>query len=222
MWVVHWGLLLNLPWMTWFCLCECQVWKWCRCLGHSQQQPSLWGCPTIPKLQLPDAVPSREPASLSGVYMAAARTVWFSLHLGCHRSAVSLSAFNVSPLTQTIVLMWGSDPCFRSPTLWGQIQSTDTSVFPPSSLVLPSFAWFYIFFSTGQVLLSILSWCSPCTSVFKGVFLMYPWGEIYSRFTYFSAILFFLRLFFFFNGGGGKDLEIWVRFSSCVALKFPV
>ena len=98
---------------------------------HSQQQPSLWGCPTIPKLQLPDAVPSREPASLSGVYMAAARTVWFSLHLGCHRLAVSLSAFNVSPLTQTIVLMWGSDPCFRSPTLRGQIQSYWHSCFSP-------------------------------------------------------------------------------------------
>ena len=29
---------------------------------------------------------------------------------------------------------------------------------PPSSFVLPSFAWFYIFFSIGQVLLSIFSW----------------------------------------------------------------
>ena len=34
--------------------------------------------------------------------MPAARTVWFSFHLGCHRSAVLLSALNVSPLTQTI------------------------------------------------------------------------------------------------------------------------
>ena len=33
---------------------------------------------------------------------AVARTVWFSFHLGCHRWAVSLSALNVSPLTQTI------------------------------------------------------------------------------------------------------------------------
>ena len=37
------------------------------------------------------------------------------IHLGCHRSAVSLSALNVSPLTQTIALMWGSDPSFSSP-----------------------------------------------------------------------------------------------------------
>ena len=52
--------------------------------------------------------------------------VWLQqgLHLlGCHRSAVSLSAFSVSPLTQTIALMWGSDPCFSSPTRQGLVQS---------------------------------------------------------------------------------------------------
>ena len=90
---------------------------------HSQQQPSPWGCSTIPKLQLPAAAPSRGPASLSRVRMAAARTVWFSFHSGCHRSAVSLSALNVSPLTQTVALMWGSDPCFSSPTHQGKVQS---------------------------------------------------------------------------------------------------
>ena len=82
---------------------------------HSQQQPLPWDCSTIPKLQLPVTAPSRGPAFLSGVCMAAVKTVWFSFHLGCHRLAVSLSALNVSPLTQTIALMWGSDPCFSSP-----------------------------------------------------------------------------------------------------------
>ena len=66
---------------------------------HSQQQCSPWDCSTIPKLQFPAAVPSRGPSSLSRVCMAVARTVWFSIHLGCHLSAVSLSALNVSPLT---------------------------------------------------------------------------------------------------------------------------
>ena len=47
---------------------------------------------------------------------------WFSFHLGCHRSAISLSALNVSPLTQTTALMWGWDPCFSSPTGQGQVQ----------------------------------------------------------------------------------------------------
>ena len=61
--------------------------------------------------------------------------------------------------------------------------------FPPSSFVIPSFAWFYIFFSIGQVLLSALSWCSACTSVSEGVFLMHPWREMYFTSAY-STILF--------------------------------
>ena len=66
----------------------------------SQQEASPWDCSTVPKLQFPDAMPCRGPEPLSGVCMAASRTVWFSFHWGCHRSAVSLSAWNVSPLTQ--------------------------------------------------------------------------------------------------------------------------
>ena len=90
---------------------------------HSHRQPLPWDCTTIPKLQLPAVVPSRGPMSLSKVCMASARTVWFSFHLGCHRSATSLSALNVSPLTQTAAPLWGLDPCFNSPTHWGQVQS---------------------------------------------------------------------------------------------------
>ena len=58
--------------------------------------------------------------------------------------------------------------------------------------ILLSFAWFYVLFSTGQVLLSALSCCSACTSVSEGVFLMYPWREMYSTSTYSSTILFSL------------------------------
>ena len=89
----------------------------------SQQQPSPWDHSTIPKLQFPATAPARGPVSVSRVWMAMARTVWFSFHLGCHRSAVSLSALNLSPLTQTIAPMWGPDPCFSSPTRRGQVQS---------------------------------------------------------------------------------------------------
>ena len=112
--------------------------------------------------------------------MALARTVSFSFHLGCHRSVVSLSALYVSPLTQIIALKWLSNPCINSPPTECRSSPTNTPVFPPSSFVLLSFAWFYIFFSTEQVLLSALSWCSACTSVSKGVFLMYPWRVMYS------------------------------------------
>ena len=100
---------------------------------RGQQQPLPRDCSTIPKLQLLANAPSRGPVSLSRVCMAVARTVWFSFHLGCYRSAVSLLALNVSPLTQTIAPMWGLDPCFSSPTCWGQVSTTNTPASPASS-----------------------------------------------------------------------------------------
>ena len=45
---------------------------------------------------------------------------WFSFHLGCRRSVVSLSALNVSPLTQKIALMWGQTPPSFPPTAEGR------------------------------------------------------------------------------------------------------
>ena len=33
MWVVHWDLFLRLPWRTWVCPYEGQVWRWRSCLG---------------------------------------------------------------------------------------------------------------------------------------------------------------------------------------------
>ena len=33
MWVIYWGLLLRLPWRTWVCLSEGQVWRWRSCWG---------------------------------------------------------------------------------------------------------------------------------------------------------------------------------------------
>ena len=67
--------------------------------------------------------------------------------------------------------------------------SPNTPVFPVSSFILPSFAWFYIFFSADQVLLSALSCCSACISVSEVVFLMYLWREMYSASVYSSAIV---------------------------------
>ena len=42
---------------------------------HSQHQPLPWDCSTIPMLQLPAAVPSRGPTSLSGVHTTVQMTV---------------------------------------------------------------------------------------------------------------------------------------------------
>ena len=33
MWVVHWGLLLRLPWRPWVYPCEGQVWRWGSCFS---------------------------------------------------------------------------------------------------------------------------------------------------------------------------------------------
>ena len=90
-------------------------------------------CSRIPQLQLPAAASARGPASLSRVCMAVARTVWFSFHLGCHRSALLLSALNISCLTQTIAPMCGSDPASFPPPTEGRSSPSDTPVFPPSS-----------------------------------------------------------------------------------------
>ena len=110
--------------------------------------------------------------------MVAARTVWFSFRLGWHRSAVSLSALHVSTVTQTIAPMWGWSPASVPPPTEGRSSPTDTPLSPPSSFILPSFAWVYVLFFTGQVLLPAPSWCSACTYVSEGLFLMYLWREI--------------------------------------------
>ena len=75
---------------------------------------------------------------------------------------------------------------------------TNTPVFPTGSFFLPSFVRFHIFFPTDQVLLSALSWCSACTSGSQGVFLLYPWWDMYSISTYSSTIL-FSRSFLFLD-----------------------
>ena len=63
-------------------------------------------------------------------------------------SSFSLKCFSSNSVTP----MWGSDPCFSSPTRQGRSSPTNTPVFPPSSFIPPSFTWFYMLFSTGQVL----------------------------------------------------------------------
>ena len=123
-------------------------------------------------------------------FMTATRTVWFSFYLCCNRSSVSLSALNVSPLTQVIFRYGDQTPASVPSPAEGRSSPPKTPVFPPSSFLLLSFAWFCMFFSTGRVILSALSWCSACTSVSEDVFLMYLCREVYSMSTYSSAILF--------------------------------
>ena len=69
----------------------------------------------------------------------------------------------------------GMGPLLQFPHPWRAGPILLTLVFPPSSFILLSFAWVYMFFSSAQVLLSALSWYSTCTSVSEGIFLMYLW-----------------------------------------------
>ena len=86
--------------------------------------------------------------------------------------------------------MWGADPSFICPIPSCGSSPTHPPLFHPPSFVLPTFVWFYIFFSSGQVLLPALSWSSARSSVSGGVFLMYTWREMHSMSTYSSAILY--------------------------------
>ena len=143
---------------------------------HSQQQPSPWDCSTVPNLQLPTAVPFRGLASLSGgMYGCGKDCLIFTPFKVPQVSCFTLSLC-VPHLTQ-LPPFGNWTAALVAPPAKGRVSSTNTPVFSPSSFILPNFAWLYIFFSSGQVFLSILSWCSACTSVSEGVFLRYPWRE---------------------------------------------
>lgn len=105
---------------------------------------------------------------------------------GCGKDCLILTPFRLPQIScftlslkcfssDSVAPLWGSDPRFSPPPAQGRSGPANTPVFPPSSFVLPSFAWFCVFFSAGQVLLSAVRWCAACTSVSEGVFLVYPW-----------------------------------------------
>ena len=102
---------------------------------------------------------------------------------GCSKDCLILIPFrlpHISCFTLSRQLPHCGDwtPASVPPPAKGIFSATNTPVSPPlpaphpvpSSYLLPNFAWFYIFFSTGQVLQSALSWCSVCTSVSEAVF----------------------------------------------------
>ena len=99
-------------------------------------------------------------------------------------SCFTLSLKCFSSDSDTCSSVGNRTPASFLPPTKGRSSPTNTPVFPPSSFILPSFVWVYIFFSAGQVLLSACSWCWACTFVSEGVFLMYPWREMYYTSTY--------------------------------------
>ena len=104
----------------------------------SQWQLSHWDCSTVPKLQLPATAPSRR------VWLWQGLSDCHSIY--CHRSAISLSPLKVFPLTQDKCPAVANGPLLQFPNPPNPVL-INTSIFPPSSFILPSFALFYIFFS---------------------------------------------------------------------------
>ena len=156
---------------------------------HSQQQPLPWDCSTLPKLQLPAAAPSRGPSSLSGICMAMARIVRFLFHLGCQRSAISLSALKCFSSDSDNCPDVGIRPLLQFPHLPRAGPVLLTLLFcplvPSSYRVLCGSVYSFSLVRNPYT----LSWCSASASLSEGAFLMYPWRKMYSTFTYSSAIL---------------------------------
>ena len=125
---------------------------------------------------------SSQPLRLPGDQRSCLRCVWF-------RQGLILIPFRLPQISCfTLSLKYfssdsdncpdvGMGPLLQFPHPWRAGPILLTLVFPPSSFILLSFVWFYIFLSTGQGLLSTLRWSSACTSVSQGVLLIYPWGE---------------------------------------------
>ena len=68
------------------------------------------------------AAPSRGPVSLLGYIWLPQGLILIPFRLP--QISCFVSALNVSPLTQTLALMWGLDPCFSSPICRGLILVT--------------------------------------------------------------------------------------------------
>ena len=112
---------------------------------HIQQQPSHWSCSKIPKLQLPATVSFRGHVSLSGVCTVAAKTVWFSFHLGFHTSDVSLSALTAYSTIQTITPMWDGTPFSVPSPNEGRSSPTNTPASPTPPPPAPVLSFYWVF-----------------------------------------------------------------------------
>ena len=131
--------------------------------------------------QLSAALHSRELTSLSRVLKALGSIVCVVL------TPFRLSQISCCTLQQPQVFPWSEAASVPPPT---ECRSCSLSFsFSLSTFILPSFAWIYIFLSSGQGLLPNLSCCSAMSSASEDVFLMHPQREIYSMSNYSSAIL---------------------------------
>ena len=138
--------------------------------------------------------------------------MWFSHHSDCHKSVASLSdslkCFPSLPSNWSWCENLSSASASRLYLHHPQVQVQFHSLCSSFSL-LPIKMWMdiYIFLSSGQGDLPVLSWFSVTTSASEEVFLVHPWREMYSTFFYSSTILFTFLIvlkkkyisFFFFS-----------------------
>ena len=92
-------------------------------------------------------VPSRGPVFLYGIWMAAAKIVCV-IFIPFRLSQISCFTLNLNCFSSVPnnCLMLGSNSCFSSPPSEGKSNPMNSPLFPPTSFILSSFAWFYIFF----------------------------------------------------------------------------
>jgi len=105
----------------------------------------------------------------------------------------SLTASNASLLSHPIGPDVRISPLLQLPggtCTTPRYRSNSTHSALPSPFFLSSCAWIYIFLSSGQGDLPILSWCSVTTSASEKVFLVHPRREMYSICFYSSTVLF--------------------------------
>ena len=137
----------------------------------SRQQSLPWDCSTIPKLQLPAAAHLGGPASLSGVCMAAARTVWVSFH------RCEWEQPQISWLTPSLKCFSSDSDSCPDVGIRPLIQFPHTPRAPPVLLtfpLIPSSYWVLCGSAYSFPLVRYsCSWCSACTSVSEGVFLIW-------------------------------------------------
>ena len=126
-----------------------------RLSPYSQQQTLPWDCSTILMLQLQATVPSRGPVALSRVCVAVARIVCVIL-VPFRLSQISLFTLSLKCFSSVPNNYPDGEvgPLLLNPPRAGQVLLS-LLFFPAISFILWSFVWFYILFSSGQVLLHL-------------------------------------------------------------------
>ena len=133
----------------------------------------------------------------------------YSIQTTTNQLLYSPTASDASLCPNRLPRMWGSLPCFCSPTpRTGQSHSLSSS-FPFFTSSFQAVEWIHIFLSSGQGILPLFSWYSVRNAASINIFMRHPWREMDSMFTYSSAIL-LTRIYVYLR----KKISISIDFSN--------